>query len=181
MKNAEVTIEITLSIALSIVVLFLTLGLFSDNLKSMASNSGIHNLFNRNNEIAKTKTDSWGIDPTKTQVNVQVVADQGLDWYISNAQATIDKYLKTPPTTSAQMGDLAKAETIAKIGGVLTASTENTLSKYPYGISIKSKNTNQNTGEIFATTTVNNKTISYSSINGDKTPLEIVQEVTRKF
>ena len=124
-KNASITIEVSLSVALTVVVLFLVLGLFSDNLQTMAANSGIRNLFNRENEIAKTNPDSWGTSSTRTTVgvhdstasqeNIQVVAEQGLDYYVAQAEATISKYLETPPTTAAQMEDLAKALTIAAI------------------------------------------------------------------
>ncbi len=126
-KIAGITIEVTLSVALSILVLFLALGLFSDNLATMAANSGIQNLFNRNNEIAKTKQDTWGIHPTKTQVNVQVVADQGLSWYLTQAQEKIAYYNQNPPTTQAQVEDLAKQLTIAKIGALTTDSTGATI------------------------------------------------------
>lgn len=129
-KSAGITIEVTLSVALSVLVLFLVLGLFSDNLATMAANSGIQNLFNRNNEAAKTQPDKWGIHPTATkvevsQVNVQVVADQGLtlEQYILQAQSKVAYYKEHPPTTQAEIEDLAKQLTILKVCNVSTNST----------------------------------------------------------
>lgn len=108
-KKAEVTIEITLSIALSIVVLFLVLGLFSENLSTMAANSGLRNLFNRDNSTAKTAYNNWNVNPTTSQVDVQISGDQGLDYYLTRAQAVIEKYRNNPPTTKAQAEEEAKA------------------------------------------------------------------------
>lgn len=115
MKNAELTVEIGLSLALTVVALFLVLGLFSQNLKSMVDASGMKkNLFNKTT-IAKTTYDNHSVDYTASQVNVEVVADQGLDWYLTNAQATIDKYKDSTNLTEAQIEDLAKAATIISL------------------------------------------------------------------
>lgn len=128
-KKAAITIEVTLSVALSVLALFLVFGLFSDNLATMAANAGIRNLF-KSNEVAKTKPDTWNIHPAKTQVNVsqvnvQVVADQGLtlEQYISQAQSKIAYYKEHPPTTQAEIEDLAKQLTILKVCGIATDST----------------------------------------------------------
>lgn len=113
-KKAGITIEIALSLALMVVVLFLVLGLFSNNLQAIAKNSGILNFFNKKNEISKTfnTADYQKVDPTQTQVNVQVVADQGLDFYLAKAQATVDQYKNaTTPLSQQQIEDLARAIT----------------------------------------------------------------------
>lgn len=127
-KKAAITIEVTLSVALSILVLFLALGLFSDNLATMAANSGLQNLFNKSQ---KTTYSTQTVNPTKTainvnelsQENVQVVASQGITLaeYLEQAQKTIDKYKATPPTDQAQMEDLARAE-LAKLIGTGSSS-----------------------------------------------------------
>jgi hypothetical protein len=120
-KDAGVTIEVSLSIVLSIVVLFLILGLIGDNIKLMAANGGINNLFKGN--TAKTKTDNWNVDLASnkvavTEIPVTTVADQGhtLEWYLDWAQETVDdaKSGKTALTNS-QIEDLAKALTILSI------------------------------------------------------------------
>lgn len=142
-KNAAITIEVTLSVALSILVLFLALGLFSDNLATMAANSGIQNLFNRSNEVAKTNQNKWGKVKTNiptvnvnSQENVQVVADQGqtitLAQYLEQAQQKIANYNQNPPTTPDQVKDLAEQLTIAKIGNITTDSAGQTINFASY-------------------------------------------------
>lgn len=113
-KKAGITIEIALSLALMVVVLFLVLGLFSNNLQAIASHSGILNFFSKKNEVAKTfsTADYQKVDPTQTQVNVQVVADQGLDFYLAKAQNTVDQAKNaTTPLSQQQIEDLARAIT----------------------------------------------------------------------
>ena len=53
-RSASITVEISLSIVLSLGILFLSLGLFSNNLKSMAASIGINNLFNQHNIVGVT-------------------------------------------------------------------------------------------------------------------------------
>ncbi len=119
-KLAGITIEVTLSIALSLVVMFLMFGLFSDNLQTMAANSGLFKFFFRqNNEIAKTAQTKWKTDPTKTvvtvyapksQTNVEVIADQGLELkkYYDNVQNSINELINKPVLTPAEQMNLAK-------------------------------------------------------------------------
>lgn len=122
-KNGEITVEVTLSVVLTVVVLFLVLALFSDNLSTMAANSGIRNMFNRGNV-----TSNWGTqgsnktevnvnNPNSTQVDYEIVADQGLDYYKARSQALIDYYNSIAPATltAPQKENLAKAATIATI------------------------------------------------------------------
>ena len=105
-----VSIEIILSIALSVVALFFILGLFSDNLHTMATTGKLAQM-NNNNE---TKTQFAEGNPTKTEINVQLVGDQGtLAWYNAQAKATIEQLgAKTTPLTSQELTDLARALTI---------------------------------------------------------------------
>jgi hypothetical protein len=162
-RTAGITVEVTLSLALAIVSLFLVLSLFASNLSTMATNSGIKNLFSRDNELAKTAQTKWTKHPTDTTVtvsdnsqeNVQIVADQGLtlDEYIANAQATIDKYKETPPTTLSEIEDLAKAVTIAKINS-------NTTLDYAYYY--QTYGINARTNSYVTTVTNNGQTYSLS-------------------
>lgn len=134
-RQAGITIEITLSVALAVVALFLVIGLFSDNLQTMAA-GGMQNLFNRDKAAIKTGQDSWIADQTGSQVNVQVVADQGLEYYLSSAQSTIDKYKDRTDLTQAQIEDLAKAITILSVNKGTTSGVYPELRK-KYSISIK--------------------------------------------
>lgn len=196
-RKAEITIEITLSVALSIVVLFLVLGLFSDNLSTMAANSGIKHLFN-NNSSAKTMQTNWNVNPTQTQMNVQTIADQGLQGYVNNAQTTISKYVQNAPTTEAQIEDMAKKLTILAInansfdGNKLktkyysgdTNITPNQINnlKTMY-LSKYQLNLQDDDANYYGETQLKNngKFITYNSIyDGSTLPISIIKEVLRK-
>ena len=87
MKKAEVTLEEILFIALSIVVLVLVLNLFGGNLQKLVQNSNMGRVWNKDTAYQKMDT-----DPTKTQANIQIVADQAqyLTELHNNAAATIN-------------------------------------------------------------------------------------------
>lgn len=138
-KSAEVSVELSLSIIMSVAVLFIGLGLFSKNLENIAIASGMKNLFNSEKAVKTFDDDAKlyaGNNPTKTQINVQLVADQGLNYYLSGAQATIKKYKATPPENQSQTEDLARAATIAKIFDILEPADETTFYK-DYSINIQ--------------------------------------------
>lgn len=114
-KAAGVTVELMLAITLAIVVLFFILSIFGDNLKAMVASSGIQNMYQNNQ---KTTFSRQQYDPT--QVNVQVLAEQGntftsLQDAKDKAKAKIDGYLANPPQNEEQVLDLAKWATIARI------------------------------------------------------------------
>lgn len=141
-KAAGVTLELILGISLAVLVLFFVLNIFSDNLKTMVANSSMHNMWDKSE---KTTYGKEAFDPT--QVNVQVLAEQGntLQWYIEQAAAEIDKYKDTPPATLAEVEDLAKWATIARITSgtqVLTTGTDGLATKFynAYGIYINNIN-----------------------------------------
>ncbi len=163
-KKAGITVEVTLSIVLAVLVLFLTLGLFSGNLKTLVENGGIQTLFDKDASADKIAYNPKEGDPTATQVNVQVVAEQGLEWYLTQAQEAIQMYKENPPTTQEQIEDLAKAATIAKILGKLENADEAAFYK-AYGIDIQ---TGRNK------TFVKDKFIGYYSENS----LNAVKEIT---
>lgn len=177
-KSAGITVEVSLAMALGIVVLFLAIGIFSDNLKTMVSASGIQNLFKQNSNSAKTHYDTQSTDysgsqiavankPPSSQENEQIMGDQGLTLntlqdYLDNSQATIDKYTKNPPTTEAQLEDLAKAATIKKVNDSSSLTQQEKTLLIQNNITINVTN---------GQTTINNsKTINYShsaAINTD--------------
>lgn len=131
-RRAGVTVEVSLSIILSVLVLFLVIGLFSENLKTLAANCGLANFLSKTKTENLTSRKSWGTlgDATATQVNVQVVADQGLQTYIANAQAIIEKYEKTPPATKAELEELARAALILDLADKLTTANETLAASY---------------------------------------------------
>lgn len=74
-KLGAVTIEVAIGIALAVVVLIVALGLFNENLSNMLTGSNIKNMFNNND---KTAYGSFGRDYSASQINVQIMGEQGL-------------------------------------------------------------------------------------------------------
>lgn len=111
-RAGGVTLELILAITLAVLVLFFILGLFGDNLKGMVASSRITNMFDNTQKASYAKE---AFDPT--QVNVQVLAEQGLTLpqYLDNANAIIKKYETTPPPNQEELQKLAQAATVAKI------------------------------------------------------------------
>lgn len=177
-KAGGITVELLLAVILSVVVLFLILSLFSNNLKQMVVNSNISRMFANNS--AKTANANWEANPTQTQVNVkqvnvQIVADQGLDWYRKNAIDLITKYKnQKEPLSDAQIADLAEQITIAKICGVLDPNDENHFNLSPYNIYANL---------VSGKTSINNKAFYYQSANVDlanqKEQLSLIKNVMR--
>lgn len=130
-KSAGVTLELILAITLAVLVLFFILNIFSDNLKGMVANSGIQNMFNNKQKATYAKE---AFDPT--QVNVQVLAEQGSIVFHTLQEAQdyainkIKGYINNPPQNADQVMDLAKALTIAK-----TTVDYTTLSKQGINVS----------------------------------------------
>lgn len=177
-KSAEVTMEMALTLALSIVVLFVVFNLFNGNLATMVNNSGIKNMFKDNSN--KIAYQSYQRDYTQSQINVGIMGEQGttLNSYLSQASTTINKYKQTPPTTEAQMEDLAKAITILAVNAGSTSGIEPAL-RTKYGISIQLNKVDTNTGSKISKTIVNGNTITYSSTT-DTDTLSIIKEILNK-
>lgn len=139
-KKAAITMEVAIGTAIAIIALFVALGIFSENLKTMITNSGISRMFANNS--AKTAIVKQAYDPTSSQVNVQIVGAQGLGYYFAQAQAAIANYKKNPPKNEAEMQDLAKQATIARIGNlngteIISGDDLSLFRDPPYGIKIE--------------------------------------------
>lgn len=178
-KAAGVTVELMLAITLAVVVLFFVLSIFGDNLKTMVASSGIQNMYENNK---KTTYSTQQYDPT--QVNVQVLAEQGstvkpIDDYKTEAATKIDGYVKNPPKNQDQVFDLAKWATIAKI--ITTKNSDGSVEPslsianeqfcYKYGIAIddftartesSTFNTKIETGSILNNYTTSPKILEFS-------------------
>ena len=124
-KQGGITMEVVFSIVLGLAVLFLVLGLFSDNLKGMITQSNMSNMFNKNGE--KTAFELQKTDPTGNQVTVaetQIAGEHGLSWYNDTAKSKIEELSKISPLTDAQKIDLAKWLTIYGNSGTTNATAE---------------------------------------------------------
>jgi len=91
MKRADTT-EVVLSILVAVMSIYLVLNLFGKNIQTVVENSGLYKVTHLDNE-KKTAFEPMDTDPTKTQINVQIVADQGsLAELHGDAAATIERY-----------------------------------------------------------------------------------------
>jgi len=70
-----ITVELAVSLVLIAVVIFVTLGLFSDNLKDMVSNGNFKNVFSKDDSTFFSKS---SMDYASSQITVQVMGEQGL-------------------------------------------------------------------------------------------------------
>lgn len=106
-KSGAITVEVAIGIALAVIVVLVALGLFSENLATMISNSGMANMFKNSN---KTTYSSFGRDYTDSQVNVQLIGEQGLAMLrnIANNKAIeqIDKYMSGADTSVTNVNSI---------------------------------------------------------------------------
>lgn len=76
-KSAMVSTEVAIGVALSAIALFVALGLFGDNLSNMISSSKFNNVTSSND--TKTDYQKFKRDYSDSQVNVQIMGEQGLE------------------------------------------------------------------------------------------------------
>lgn len=182
-KNAAITVEIGLSVALGLIVLFLAFGLVSNNIQTLAEKTGLLNLAKKEKTTMNTfdkSAERQSIKIAQTQQEVQVVAEQGLDWFIQQAQETISKYKGRTDLNKSEAEDLAKALMIAKMTGKTTDST---------GAAIDYVSFYKNNGikvvylyPTYTTTITNNTTVKLSCDMGEHTSevqLEAVKSVLK--
>lgn len=137
-RRAAITVEMALAASLGVLVLFLMIGLFSNTIKDMIASSNMSRMYTNNSARTADTNKRWTVDPTGTQVNVQLVGEQGLQWYLTQAQTRINDYKKTPPQSESQKQDLAKQLTIARIGQIWDSGYTNLCHLYGISISLTS-------------------------------------------
>ena len=112
-KSGAITVEVAIGIALAVVVLVVTIGLFSENLSAMVSNSRIVNMFDNTN---KSTYDNFNRDYTGAQVNVQLIGEQGLAMLrnLANNKAItqIDKLFDGTDTSITNANSIAYLATV---------------------------------------------------------------------
>lgn len=75
-KSGAAMTEVAIGAALAAVALFVALGLFNDNIAEMISNSNLSNVFSGND--SKTLFSQFSRDYSNSQINVQIMGEQGL-------------------------------------------------------------------------------------------------------
>lgn len=112
-KSGAITVEVAIGIALAVIVVLVALGMFSENLATMVSSSGFANMFKNSN---KTTYSSFERDYTNSQVNVQLIGEQGLAMLrnIANNKAIeqIDKYTSGVDTSVTNVNSIAYLTTV---------------------------------------------------------------------
>lgn len=68
-KSGMISVEIALAVVSVIIVLFMVIGVFTDNTKTMVSSSGIKNLTQENN--AKTTYSSFNRNYDSSQIEIK--------------------------------------------------------------------------------------------------------------
>lgn len=183
-KFAGTTLEVALSIGLGVVVLFVVLGIFGDNLKTMVSSSNINNLTKQSNQKTSYESYNRNYASSNAQVGVkyvptQTIAEQGLEIAMAAAQATIDRYKDRDPASlsPSETENLAKALTKYAIG-VGTRSNVNEPTSGKFGINIDFTNgMDPNSGIPCGQTTVDGKSIYYPLIVNTTNKLSAIKAV----
>jgi len=137
MKRAEVTIEMVMSVLIAVMAVYLVLNLFGKNIQTVVENSGLYKVVHGDNADKKTAYKPMDTDPTKTQINVQIVADQGsLAEYHGDAAATIERYeteSHTGTLTPENIQNLALQTTIFVASDTSGASSKKLLKAAYFG------------------------------------------------
>lgn len=76
-KNAMITVELGVSLVLVLLVLFVTIGMFNDNLKDMFANGNFKNVFNGTS--ARTFFSYFNKNYSNSQIDVMLLGEQGLE------------------------------------------------------------------------------------------------------
>lgn len=109
-KSGTSTTEVVIGTSLAIAVLFIAMGLFNDNVTGMISNSNLSNIFNGND--SKTQYSAFNRDYSNSQINVQIMGDQGLDMTLrrtanNKAITQIGEILSGADTSTANINSIA--------------------------------------------------------------------------
>lgn len=108
-KPGTSTTEVVVGTSLAIAALFIAIGLFNDNVTGMISNSNLSNIFNGND--SKTEYSAFNRDYSNSQVNVQIVGEQGLEMLrrVANNKAItqIGEILSGADTSTTNINSIA--------------------------------------------------------------------------
>lgn len=92
--SGMVSTEVAISIGLTVAVLFIVLGLFSDNLKAMVTQSNVKSFFEGND--SKTFYSSFNRNYSNSVVETQMVGEQGLEQMRKRANNKAIEKIESP-------------------------------------------------------------------------------------
>lgn len=91
-KSAMAIVELVVGVLLVTVVIFIVLGLFGDNLKTMFASGHFKNIYE--GEEDRTRFSSWSKNYSGSQIDVMVVGEQGLDQLRMKANNSSDDIIE---------------------------------------------------------------------------------------
>lgn len=180
-KRAGITIEVMLAAALALIVLFMILGLFSNNLKKMFEGGSINNMFT-NNQSTSTFDKDYGYKATSSQdngaVGDQALAMQKIEDYRAEAVSKINYYAGLKSLTNEQRLDLAKYLTIFGEAAEIpsTAAGQNSISAFQDTALYKTSVTTDghNNGKSYQTL-ANDNGITFNWAQGTNSLTKVIQ------
>jgi hypothetical protein len=102
-RFAAVSTEFAIGTALAVVALFIALGLFYDNLSGMLTSTGLTDFFNGND--AKTEYSAFNRNYSDSEINVQIMGEQGLEMLRRRANNKAIELIENPFTNDNAYGD----------------------------------------------------------------------------
>lgn len=124
-RRAMVTVELAVTLVLVVVALFVTLGLFSNNLRDMVTNSNVKNLFNGNG--TRTFFSLFDKKYRDAQVYVQVMGEQGLQILRKKANNGVVSAVATLPKNGGSVENAATFSTISYLSQIITVIMGNQI------------------------------------------------------
>lgn len=122
-RRAMVTVELAVTLVLIVVALFVTLGLFNNNLRDMVANSNFKNLFNGNG--SRTFFSFFNKDYKNAQVYVQIMGEQGLQILRKKANnGVVSTVASLPPGGGSNPGAFS---TISYLSQIITVIMGNSV------------------------------------------------------
>lgn len=112
---AMMTVELGVSLVLIVVVLFVVIGLFNDNIKSMIGSSNFSRLFSANG--LKTFFQNFGRNYDDSQIYVQIMGEQGLEMLRKKANNSDLDLIET--AKSASSTDSTTTNTIIYLANII--------------------------------------------------------------
>lgn len=97
-KSAMITTELAITLGLATVVAVIAIGMFNENIKEMISSGNFQNFFN--NDGGKTAYSAFNRDYTDSQINVQIMGEQGLEMLRQKANNKVLDLASTNPTAT---------------------------------------------------------------------------------
>lgn len=124
-RRAMVTVELAVTLFLIVIALFVTLGLFNNNLRDMVANSNFKNLLNGNG--SRTFFSFFNKDYKNAQVYVQIMGEQGLQILRKKANNGIVSAVSTLSSGGGSVQNPGAFSTISYLSQIITVIMGNSI------------------------------------------------------